>query len=273
MKTFLKTKSGDISKTSQEHWNQVSKNLDKLYVHNPYFQYKKGELLRLINQWGKDKINKKILKTDLYEEATGRDDFLFDIAKNNPEVYGIDISPEIVKRAINKEKNKGLQINFSVQDVRKLEFPNNSFDLIISNSTLDHFPEVDIAIKELYRVLNNNGTLILTLHNKRNPLLYLLLKITKLFNWHYNFYSDSAYSIKETENLMQKFGFKTTDSTTILHLPPLLPSVINKFYKTNNKFLMWFGQKIITFFKFIGEKKTFLNYFTGYLIAVKGIKK
>ena len=254
-----------------EHWDNVSENTKNFYANNPYFQYKKKELLKLVRKWGENLSDKKILKTDLYEEAVGYDDILFDIAQKNSEIYGIDISPNIVKKANSIKIAKNANMDFSIQDVRCLKFSDNSFNLIISNSTLDHFPEVSMAMQELNRVLKNNGILILTLHNKHNPLLYLLLKGAKIFNRYYKFYSEDAYSIKETKKLMEKAGFIIKDSTTILHIPPLIPSITNELYKKNNKFLKNIGWIIFNCSLFIANMPL-LRHFTGYLIAIKGVK-
>jgi SAM-dependent methyltransferase len=63
-----------------------------------------------------------------------------------------------------------------VADVRGLPFPPGSFDLIVSNSTLDHFEspqEILRSLRELARVLRPGGNLVVTLDNPRNPVVRL----------------------------------------------------------------------------------------------------
>ena len=46
-------------------------------------------------------------------------------------------------------------------DICNLPFKENSFDFILCNHVLEHINDDNIAMKELYRVLNKNGTAIL----------------------------------------------------------------------------------------------------------------
>lgn len=263
MKTSQKTKSGD-------YWDDCSDKMETFYVDNPFFQYKKRELLRLSEKWGQEKLSQKILKTDLYEEALGYDHFLFDLAKNNDQVYGIDISPKIVELAAKRGKQLGLLPHLLAEDVKNLSFKDKSFDLIISNSTLDHFPEIDVALKELNRILKDDGVLILTLHNRNNPLIALLYGTMNLMK-RYQVYAEGTYSLRQTKKLMKEAGFVPTDSTGIINIPPVLPTFINLCYRKN--ILKKTLQKTVDFFEFVGKKNTPLNYVTGYLIAVRGTKK
>jgi len=59
-------------------------------------------------------------------------------------------------------------------DVRSLKFEDNFFDVVICFNVLEHVYEVDLAIKEMYRVLKNKGLLLVSvpflypLHDKPN---------------------------------------------------------------------------------------------------------
>ena len=67
-------------------------------------------------------------------------------------------------------------MKMSVGDVRSLDFADASFDLVLSNSTLDHFAtvqEIEQSIGEIARVLGENGILILTMDNPWNPIVAL----------------------------------------------------------------------------------------------------
>ncbi len=269
----LKIRFGEKKQADSEYWNEVAVKMDNSYVDNPFFQYKKRELLRLINSWGRDKLDKKILKTDLYEESLGHDDFLFDLAKNNENVYGMDISSEMVDMAKERAKKLGVNPNLVVQDARKMTFDDDTFDLIISNSTFDHFPEIDEAISECGRVLKTGGVLIMTIHNKNNLLLYLLCKIMKFFNKYHSFYIEGVYSLREIRALVKQAGLGVTDSTAILHVPPVFPTLINVVYRSNFNIFKKSIVLLIKIFEIWGRQKIFLNYLTGYLLAVKVIKK
>lgn len=60
-----------------------------------------------------------------------------------------------------------------VIDITNIQYPNNSFDLIICSHVLGHVPNEALAIRELRRVLKNDGTaLIMTLINQDAPETY-----------------------------------------------------------------------------------------------------
>lgn len=74
-------------------------------------------------------------------------------------VEGIDLSEEMVEHARHAAVEAGLQdrVAFSVGDVTDLEYPDDSFDLIISTLSQHHWADVDGGIRELLRVLKPTG--------------------------------------------------------------------------------------------------------------------
>ena len=82
-------------------------------------------------------------------------------------IVGIDIEPEMVdasKSNISSATSDGLILSKSIEirvgDVEKLEFPNNSIDLIVSGGTLSFINDRKKAMQEIYRVLKPNGFFI-----------------------------------------------------------------------------------------------------------------
>ena len=261
-------------KLGAEYWDSIAEKMKSRYVKNPFFQHKRDEVLRLINRWGRDNQDATILKTDLYEEALEPDHLLFNLAKKNGKVWGIDISPRLAKMAKQKAHQRRAHLNLCVSDVRRLAFKDNEFNLIISTSTLDHFPEMDVALKELYRVLKPKGVIILTLHNTTNLPVYFMYKLMKFFKKYPFGYAEGTYSLWKTKQLMRSIGFNIEDSTAIIHVPPLLPTIINEIYRRgNSKILRKTCQKIIELSEAIGKSNSFLKYLTGYCIAVKATKR
>lgn len=79
-------------------------------------------------------------------------------------IVNIDISPVVIEQM--KQRHIGrMEMVFSVMDVRKLEFPSNSFDLVVDKSTLDAllcsennaFLSVAQMTREVQRVLKLGG--------------------------------------------------------------------------------------------------------------------
>lgn len=53
--------------------------------------------------------------------------------------------------------------NIMHQDALNLSFTDNSFDIIVSNDVFEHIPDIKKALKEAYRVLKNNGKLLVSI--------------------------------------------------------------------------------------------------------------
>ncbi len=240
------------------YWDKIAK--APFHLDPQIARYKREEHIRLIQKWV-DLSGKTVLKTDCYEEAKGQDYFLDWLSKKSKLATGMDISPYLISMAQKKFK----RLSFVTEDVRKLTFKSKSFDIIISNSTLDHFPTSDLrlALKEFHRVLKKNGTLILTLDNKDNPFYHTGYLINNLINTN-PYHQEKCYSLKETTKLAEEAGFKVKDSTSIVHV--ITP--FNKIAKMlpRNMLFSYFVKMSLNIFKKLETFPTRLR--TGWFIAV-----
>ena len=95
--------------------------------------------------------------------ATGTGDFAILAAQklNTPKVVGIDISEGMMAIGREKVEKLGLaeQITFQKEDCAKMSFADDSFDAVISAFALRNFQNLDECLKEMHRVLNENGHL------------------------------------------------------------------------------------------------------------------
>ncbi|HOL50165.1 MAG TPA: class I SAM-dependent methyltransferase, partial [bacterium] len=89
------------------------------------------------------------------------------------DVYGVDVSPEMVKIA-----QKRLPGRIVCASVENIPFPDNSFDGVICIATLHHLSVTGfaLAIKEMVRVLRIGGRLLIWDHNRINPYWLWLMK-------------------------------------------------------------------------------------------------
>jgi ubiquinone/menaquinone biosynthesis C-methylase UbiE len=84
--------------------------------------------------------------------------------KKNINYTGIDNSEELISIG----KKQFPEAEFSVADILKIPFPDNSFDKVYCIAVLHHIPSKQLrieALRELKRVLKPNGTLVLTVWN------------------------------------------------------------------------------------------------------------
>lgn len=71
-------------------------------------------------------------------------------------VFGVDM----YGRSIDFAKKVHPDIDFRVADARKLPFKNGQFDVIVAVEVLEHIPENEKAVNEIYRCLAKNGRFI-----------------------------------------------------------------------------------------------------------------
>lgn len=83
------------------------------------------------------------------------------------EYKACDYSIEAINIAM-KRYSKHEKLTWEVNDIQNISYPDNTFDIIISCETIEHIPDSNQAIKELYRVCKMGGSLILTCPNYFN---------------------------------------------------------------------------------------------------------
>lgn len=204
------------------YWDQVLTRVERSghYLDDFLGEMKRQAHLALVRRWGGLPASGLVLKTDLFEEATGPDAFLADLGRPGVTAVGIDLSPAIVSRA---RARQGDAHRYVVCDVRRLPFAPGSFSLIVSPSTLDHFADPDDlgrALRELVRVLAPGGRLIVTLDNRQNVFDPLLRLATRLGMTPYRL--GRSYSIAELRAELERAGVRVEATTAILHNPRLL---------------------------------------------------
>src|SRR5579863_4959 len=76
------------------------------------------------------------------------------------EVIGLDRSPEVIDRAREAAKMRGLSnLSFEVGDVYHLDLEDSSFDVVYAHQVLQHLSEPVLALQEMRRVLADGGWL------------------------------------------------------------------------------------------------------------------
>ena len=73
-------------------------------------------------------------------------------------IEATDASPEMIAEA--KRDNQSAKLHFSVQDMFRLPYANQSFDVVIVSNALHIVPQPEKALAEIHRVLKDDGVLI-----------------------------------------------------------------------------------------------------------------
>jgi ubiquinone/menaquinone biosynthesis C-methylase UbiE len=78
-------------------------------------------------------------------------------------VYGIDISDGMLEKARrNAEKFGAVNVNFIRCELEKLELPDTTADLVISNCTLNHASDKQAVWNEIFRILKRGGRFVIS---------------------------------------------------------------------------------------------------------------
>jgi len=91
--------------------------------------------------------------------GTGPGVLLVEVARRRPDLRltGIDLSADMVARATRNVRRFADRVSAQVGDVTELQFPDASFDLVISSFSLHHWDHPEAAVPELARVLRPGG--------------------------------------------------------------------------------------------------------------------
>jgi len=92
------------------------------------------------------------------ELATGTGLIAKHIVKVAACIEATDASPEMIAEA--KRGNCSAKLHFSVQDMFSLPYAGNSFDVVIVSNALHIVPQPEKSLREIKRVLKDDGVLI-----------------------------------------------------------------------------------------------------------------
>jgi SAM-dependent methyltransferase len=157
-----------------------------------------------------------ILKTDLWDEAKNTE-ILCWAAEQGARPVGVDIAFEVVREA--RQVLQRFRPQLVVADVRALPFRPASVDLAYSMGTIEHFPNYDVAVSEIYRVLKPQGVAIVGVPNKLDPFLRPLLVHALNRVGLYPYGMEKSFTPRSLRRLLTSAGFSVTAFTGILFMP------------------------------------------------------
>ena len=92
------------------------------------------------------------------ELATGTGLIAKNIVNAAAHIEATDASAEMIAEA--KRDNRSAKLHFSVQDMFRLPYAEESFDVVIVSNALHIVPQPEKALAEIHRVLKDDGVLI-----------------------------------------------------------------------------------------------------------------
>jgi ubiquinone/menaquinone biosynthesis C-methylase UbiE len=77
---------------------------------------------------------------------------------------GIDISPNMLKRARDHATRLNLDVDLRIMDAEHMDFPDNTFDAVVSSCVFCSIPDSIQGLKEAQRVLKKDGIALFLEH-------------------------------------------------------------------------------------------------------------
>lgn len=155
--------------------------------------------------------------------ATGTGDLTIELLKLDPEkIYAVDISKKMLE--IQKGKVNDNRLELIQAEAAKMPFDDKSVDLVTIGFGIRNFEDLEVSLKEIKRVLKNDGYLIVLEMFKAEKIS------SKLFNYYfsrimpflgnklsksktaYNYLSDSVQNfltVKEFSDICKNNSFET----------------------------------------------------------------
>jgi ubiquinone/menaquinone biosynthesis C-methylase UbiE len=104
------------------------------------------------------------------ELGCGTGYFTRELAATGAQITAVDISPDLLEVA-RRECPQG-NTSFEIQNACALPYPDETFDSVVGSSVLHHL-EIDVALREIARVLRPGGSIYFTEPNMMNPQIAL----------------------------------------------------------------------------------------------------
>ncbi|MFU2209422.1 class I SAM-dependent methyltransferase [Solidesulfovibrio sp. C21] len=135
------------------------------------------------------------------------------------EVWGVDVTPEMIRVAEEKSACEPANVYFQEADACALPFENHSFDTVMSVNALQTMDQPEMAISEMHRVLRPGGELLLITYcygeatrSEHNALLDWAVRFDGRAMWH-------SFTFTQLGALLAAKGFEVVEAERIWEGP------------------------------------------------------
>lgn len=99
-------------------------------------------------------------KLKILDVGCGSGFFTILLGKQGHEVLGTDLTPDMIEKSRELAKEEGVDCKFEIMDAENLDFPDETFDVVISRNLTWTLPDAGHAYEEWCRVLKKSGILL-----------------------------------------------------------------------------------------------------------------
>ena len=149
----------------------------------------------------------------------GPGDLSIRISQQCHEVWGVDVTPEMIQIAEKKVALEPANVNFEQADACDLPFENHCFDTVMSVNALQTMIQPEMALKEMNRVLKPGGELLLITYCYGDS---TLSDNESLVDWAVKYRTQAVwqtFKVTQLSDLLQANGFEVVEADRIWEEP------------------------------------------------------
>ena len=149
----------------------------------------------------------------------GLGDLSIRISQQCHEVWGVDVTPEMIQIAEKKVALEPANVNFEQADACDLPFENHCFDTVMSVNALQTMIQPEMALKEMNRVLKPGGELLLITYCYGDS---TLSDNESLVDWAVKYRTQAVwqtFKVTQLSDLLQANGFEVVEADRIWEEP------------------------------------------------------
>ena len=171
----------------------------------------------------------------ILELGCGTGEFTRRVAPSRARLVALDLSTDLLRKARERVPSS---VRFMIGDAHLLPFDSGAFDAVYGCSVLHHL-DVEVALREVRRVLRPGGHLVFSEPNLLNPQVALMFKVRALRRRFGVSEDEMAFTRRHVMSLLHRLGFTCI---SVRQFDFLHPSTPTSFVAP----LAWLGERLET---------------------------
>ncbi|HPQ09044.1 MAG TPA: class I SAM-dependent methyltransferase [Bacteroidia bacterium] len=141
--------------------------------------------------------------------------------KTKCKITAIDLSKDLLELA----QKRNLPVEFIEENAMNTSFSNNTFDVVYGSSVIHHL-DLDLSLKEIFRVLKPGGRMVFAEPNMINPQIFIQKNVPFIKKWLGDSPDETAIVRWQFKKKMENIGFKNVNIFPYDFLHPITPKFL-----------------------------------------------
>jgi len=155
------------------------------------------------------------------ELGCGNGEFSKRFIGSKADMYCVDISSKLIEAL--RARYAGTNLKFESADIERLPYGDGYFDAVIGNGVLHHL-NLEICLREIYRVLKKGGRIFFCEPNMLNPEVFLETRIRWIGKRAQKTENETAFIRWRLKKSLKENGFRNVGIAAFDFLQPLTPA-------------------------------------------------